>query len=254
MFSIVHLIWIAICLLVIFVSIFTIKKKQLSMQRILSCACVVCVASEVIKVFSSMELVPSADGTTMYPYMLPQHLPFHLCSIQIIIIFIVRFASNVKLKNTLLAFLYPTCIIGAVLALVMPSIFTGGTLELSQAFTHPLAYQYFLYHSMLIILGISVIIIKAVDLTRKHYFSTIGILGTLAFISVYLNSMLAAPTYISGQLQHVDYTPNFFFTVKLPFDIVYTEIWQWYLYVGCIAVLAIIVIALFYLPFFRSKK
>ena len=200
-----------------------------------------------------MELVPSSDGTTMYPYLMPQHLPFHLCSIQIIIIFYVKLAKDGKLKDALMAFLYPTCIFGAVLALVMPSIFTGGTVELSQAFTHPLPYQYFLYHTMLIILGISIIITGEVDIRRKHYFSTVGILGILAFISVYLNSWMAAPTYVSGELMNVDYTPNFFFTVKLPFDVVYTEIWQWYLYVGGIAVAGPIVIALFYLPFFKKK-
>lgn len=223
------------------------------MEKILTVACAVCVLSEVIKVFSMMELVPSSDGTTMYPYLMPQHLPFHLCSIQIIIIFYVKLAKDGKLKDALMAFLYPTCIFGAVLALVMPSIFTGGTVELSQAFTHPLPYQYFLYHTMLIILGISIIITGEVDIRRKHYFSTVGILGILAFISVYLNSWMAAPTYVSGELMNVDYTPNFFFTVKLPFDVVYTEIWQWYLYVGGIAVAGPIVIALFYLPFFKKK-
>lgn len=253
MFSTVHLIWLAISIVIIIISLKTIKSRTVTLDKLLTVACFVCIVSEVIKVFSSMQLVPSADGTTMYPYMLPQHLPFHLCSIQIIIIFYVKFTKNIKIRETLLAFMYPTCIIGAVLALIMPSIFTGGTLELTQGFTHPLAYQYFLYHSMLIILGAGIIVTKEVKLRKKHYFSTIGILGILAFISVYLNSMLAAPTYISGKLMHVDYTPNFFFTVKLPFDIVYTEIWQWYLYVGCIVFAAVIIIALFYIPFFRRK-
>ena len=253
MFSTVHLIWLTISLIIIFISLKTIKDRSVTLDKLLTVACVICIVSEVIKVFSSMQLVPSADGTTMYPYMLPQHLPFHLCSIQIIIIFYVKFTKNTRVRELLLAFLYPTCIIGAVLALIMPSIFTGGTLELTQAFTHPLAYQYFLYHSMLIILGTGVIVTKEVDIRRKHYFTTIGILGILAFISVYLNSMLADPTYVSGELMHVDYTPNFFFTVKLPFDIVYTEIWQWYLYFGFIVIAAIIIIALFYLPFFRKK-
>ena len=253
MFSTVHIIWLVISAVIIIISLTAIRKNNIPLEKILNIACIICILSEVIKVFSSMQLVPSADGTTMYPYMLPQHLPFHLCSIQIIVIFYVRFAGEGKLKEALQAFLYPTCIIGAVLALIMPSIFTGGTLELSQAFTHPLAYQYFLYHTMLVILGVSIVITGEVELKRKHYFSTVGILGVLAFISVYLNSMLAAPTYVSGKLMHVDYTPNFFFTVKLPFDIVYTEIWQWYLYVACIAVAAIIVIALFYLPYFKKK-
>lgn len=253
MFSTAHIIWLGICIAVTATALTVIKKNKIPVEKILNAACVICVISEVIKVFSMMEMVPSSDGTTMYPYMMPQHLPFHLCSIQILVIFYVRFAKDGKLKDALLAFLYPTCIFGAILALMMPSIFTGGTIELTQAFTHPLAYQYFLYHTMLIILGISIVTTGEVDIRRRHYFSTVGILGVLALISIYLNSWLAAPTYVSGELRHVDYTPNFFFTVKLPFDIVYAEIWQWYLYVAGIAIAGLIVIALFYLPFFRKK-
>ncbi|MBP3384002.1 MAG: YwaF family protein [Firmicutes bacterium] len=253
MFSTVHIIWLIICAAVIAASLIYIKKCRITLDKILNVCCAVCVISEVIKVFSMMELVPSADGSTMYPYMMPQHLPFHLCSIQIIIIFFVRFAADGKVKEAFTAFLYPTCIFGAVLALMIPSIFTGGTIELSQGFTHPLAYQYFLYHAMLIILGAGIVMTGETDIRRKHYLSTVGILGVLAFISVYLNSWLAAPTYVSGELVHVDYTPNFFFTVKLPFDIVYTEIWQWYLYVAGIAAAGLAVIALFYIPFLRKK-
>lgn len=253
MFSAVHIIWLVVSAALIIAAVTYIKKNTVSLEKVLNVSCVICIVSEVIKVFSMMELVPSADGSTMYPYLMPQHMPFHLCSIQILVIFYVRFTGKGKIKETLEAFMYPTCIVGAVLALIMPSIFTGRTLELFQAFTHPLAYQYFLYHSMLIVLGVSIIVTKEVDIRRKHYFSTVGILGVMAFVSVYLNSWLAAPTYISGELQNVDYTPNFFFTVKLPFEIVYTKIWQWYLYVGGIGVAGLIVIALFYIPFFKKK-
>ena len=43
-----------------------------------------------------------------------------------------------------------TALIGAALALAMPSIFSS-TIEVSQAFTHPLAYQFFLYHSTVVV-------------------------------------------------------------------------------------------------------
>lgn len=252
MFSINHIIWLVICTLLIVISVRYINKNNVSLDKLLTAACVICVISEVIKVFTMMELVPSSDGSQMYVYLKPQHLPFHLCSIQIVMIFFVKFAEKGMLRTAVLAFMYPTCIVGAVLALIMTSIFQG-TIEPSQAFMHPLAYQYFLYHTMLLILGISIHTTKQVEIDKKHYFSTIGLLGALGFISVYLNSMLAMPTYANGEIVSVDYIPNFFFTYKLPFPIYFNEIWQWYLYIGGIAVIAVIVIAVFYIPYFRKK-
>ena len=45
--------------------------------------------------------------------------------IQIFFIFYVRFSESERRRETALAFMYPTCIIGASLALLLPSIFTS---------------------------------------------------------------------------------------------------------------------------------
>src|SRR5699024_2509932 len=100
-------------------------------------------------------------------------------------------------RTTVLAFMYPTALIGAALALAMPSIFST-SIEVSQAFTHPLAYQFFLYHSMLVVLGAYIPLCGEVELRPTHYFSTLGILGAMAMASLYLNSMFAAATYEDG--------------------------------------------------------
>lgn len=230
-----------------------LNKYKPDLKRVLTFCCAGAVASELVKVFSMIQLVPSSDGSFMTPFMEPQHLPFHLCSIQLIIIFYVRFAKEGSARTALLAFMYPTCAAGAFLALLMPSIFTN-SIDVTQAFTHPIGYQYFLYHSMLIVLGIYIITSRQVDIQKKHYWSTVGILAGMAFISLYLNSWLASPNYQNGELVSVDYTPNFFFTYETPIGIQFTEIWQWYLYLGIIIVLAFVMIALFYIPVFRRKK
>ncbi len=253
MFSIYHIIWLVICVAVMIAAIIYLKKQRPQMKDVLTVACIVSVASELIKVFSTIQMVPSSDGTMMYPYLEVQHLPLHLCSLQILVIFYVRFGSNKKLRDMLLAFMYPTCTIGAVLALMMTSIFNA-TIEVTQAFTHPLAYQYFLFHTMLLLLGIYIPMSGEVELDWKHYRSTMAILAVLGFLSIYINSLLAKATYVSGVLQSVDYTPNFFFTYKFPIGIVFTEIWHWYIYIAVIAVAAAAVIGLMYLPFCRKKK
>jgi len=253
MCSIYHIIWLVICVAVMIAAIIYFKKQRPQLKDVLTVACIVSIASELIKVFSTIQMVPSSDGTMMYPYLEVQHLPLHLCSLQILVIFYVRFSNNDKLRDKLLAFMYPTCIVGAVLALMMTSIFNA-TIEVTQAFTHPLAYQYFLFHTMLLLLGIYIPMSGEVELDWKHYRSTMAILAVLGFLSIYINSLLAKATYVSGVLQSVDYTPNFFFTYKFPIGIVFTEIWHWYIYIAVIAVAAAAFIGLMYLPFCRKKN
>ena len=135
----------------------------------------------------------------------------------------------------------------------MPSIFSS-SIEVSQAFTHPLAYQFFLYHSMLVVLGAYIPLCGEVELRPKHYFSTLGILGALAMASLYLNSMFAAATYEDGELISVEYATNFFFTYKPPLPIPLTSVGQWLAYLAVICLLAAVLVGLCYLPVLRRAK
>ena len=253
MFTINHFIWLGICAALLIAGFIALKRYKPTLQQVLNIACIGAVLSEVTKTFSVLQVVPSADGSTMHLYMELGHLPFHLCSIQIIFIFIARFAKESEWKETLLAFMYPTCAAGAFLALLMPSIF-GSSIEVSQAFTHPLAYQYFLYHVMLILLGAYIAMSGEVKIRGKHFFTSFGILALLAFISLYLNSMFAVPTYVSGELVSVEYSTNFFFTQATPIGIALTEKWHWFVYHGIIVGIAAVMLAVFYLPFVSRKK
>lgn len=254
MFSVYHFIWLFICAAVMTAAIIYLKRNRISLDKLLTVCCYVCVASELIKVFSTIEMVPSADGLTMYPYIKLQHLPFHLCSLHLFTIFYVKFAKKSKLRDTLLAFMYPTCVAGAFFALMIPTIL-GSSIRVDQAFTHPLGYQFFLYHSMLIVLGLYIFLSGEVDLKPRHALSSIAILGTLGFISIYINSMFASPTYINGELVSLDYVPNFLFTFETPIGIALTKLWHWYLYFGIIATLAVVLILALYIPvFLRAKK
>lgn len=176
MFTVYHFIWLAVCAALIAGTLVFLKQRRPPLKSVLSVCCVLCVLSELVKDLSVIKMVPSSDGSMLLPYMEMQHLPFHLCSIQILLIFFVRFARPGRGRTTVLAFMYPTALIGAALALAMPSIFST-SIEVSQAFTHPLAYQFFLYHSMLVVLGAYIPLCGEVELRPKHYFSTLGILG-----------------------------------------------------------------------------
>jgi len=253
MFSINHIIWLFISFSLIIAGVYYLKKNNPPLRSVLTFACVVAAVSELIKTFSVISLVPSSTGNNMHIYLELEHVPLHLCSIQIILIFFVRFARDSKFRDAILAFMYPTCTVGATFSLFIPTIFID-IYDPSQAFTHPHPYQYFLYHVMLIVLGIYILISNQVDIRPKHYISTMGILGIFAFLSLYFNSMVASPVYRDGELISVDYVGNFLFTYEPPIDIPLTEIWHWYLYLGIIISLAFGLIALFYIPVFIKNK
>lgn len=253
MFSSYHCAWLAICLTVICLAVRYLRRERPPLQNVLSAACICCVLSELTKTLSVLKLVPSADGTAMFPYLELRHLPLHLCSIQILFIFYTRFAKSGRGRDMILAFMYPTCVAGAVLALLMPSIF-GESIEVYQVFTHPLGYQYFLYHAMLIILGLYIPMCGEVDIRPKHYPTTLVLLLGLGIFSLYLNSVFAVSVYENGVLQSVDFTTNFFFTYEPPLGIRFTQLWHWYLYLGVIVAIAVVVIGLFYLPYMRTTE
>ena len=253
MFSFQHLIWLAVCAVAIFLALRELLSRKPSLEQVLSVSCVLAAASELVKILTYLQMVPTADGSAMHMFIEWRHMPFHLCSIQIFLIFYARFSESKRRRETILAFMYPTCVFGAFLALVLPSIFTNG-IEPAQAFTHPVAYQFFVYHSMLVVLGVYIARCGEVDISfSRHLRSSLAIFLALGMLSVYANSAFAYVTYTGTQLLSVENTPNFFFTFRTPIGLLLTEKWQWYVYIAIISALAALVFTLFYLPF-RDKK
>ena len=196
-------------------------------------------------------MVPSSDGLTIYPYLQMQHLPLHLCSIHLFTIFYCRFGRGTiaesRVKQFLLAFMYPTCVLGAAFAIALPSIF-GTTITVSQAFTHPIAYQTFIFHSFLFALGLYIPMSGEVLFSRITYRNTMAGMVILTFFSIYVNSILASPTYVNGKLVSVDYTTNFFFLYRTPIGIALETKTAWLIYLLILTVLAFLLVGLMYLP------
>lgn len=256
MFSIQHIIWMIISAAVVAGFIFVFAKKRPPLRSALTTAFVVCVCSELVKILSCIEMVPSSDGSFLYPYLELQHLPFHLCSIQIFMILYCRFAKGDIIKSpakqTILRFMYPTCVIGAAFAIILPSIFST-TITVNQAFTHPIAYQTFIYHSMLIAFGIYIPMSGEVSFSWKDYRKTMLFLGLLAFMALYLNSLFASVTYHNGKLVSVDYVTNFFFVYRTPIGVALNTKLAWMVYLLILVVLAFVLIWLLYLPLKKTK-
>lgn len=251
MFSIYHFIWLFICILIIIAILISYNKKRPSLDAVFKTASYICIFSEISKVFTTIKLVPSTNGELLLPYLPLNHLPIHLCSIQIILIFIIRFSKNKGLKENILAFMYPTSIAGAFFALLLPSIFQT-TITPNEAFTSLISYQFFIYHSMLIALGIIIVKSNEVKWEFKHIKNAIIFVLLAGFSTLYLNSMFASPNYVDGKLISVDFWTNFFFTYQNPLNIQINEKWQWYLYLLILFVLVILIIFAFIYPLIKK--
>ena len=253
MFTWRHILWLIICAGMVAVTVAAFKKKRPSLSRVLTTATIIAVLSEVIKIASVIEMVPSANGVITGPYIPMNHLPLHFCSLQIILIFIAKLTKDEKKRESLLAFMYSTGLLGAIAALLMPSIFTT-SVPVERAFVSPLSYQFFIYHSMLVALGIIIAISGEIKWEWRHCRTTLLLVYLLGVVSLYINSLLAVPTYVDGELISVDFRTNFFFTFDDPIGLRLTELWQWALYFFILIALASLLIFLSYLPLVRKSR
>lgn len=248
-----HLLWLLICAGMISGILYAYGKKRPGLDRVLTTALIVAALSEAAKMAGVIELVPSKNGELLQPYLPLNHLPLHFCSIQVILIAAAKFMKQEKRREALLAFMAPTCVLGGIAALLMPSIFST-TISVEQAFTSPASYQFFIFHAMIIALGLIIVRSGRIQWSMRHFRKTTLMVYLLGLLSIYLNSVLASPAYEDGRLISVDFRTNFFFTYQNPLGIRITELWQWYLYLLIIALLAALLLFLFHLPLVKGKR
>lgn len=253
MFSTEHFIWLGISAVVIAVTLFLLGKYKPSLRRVLDVACVLCVISELVVVGTLIKVVPSASGSDTFMYLPLSSLPLHLCSIQTVFVFAARFMQGGERRDNLLAFMYVTCIAGAGMALILPSLFN--TVAPSEAFVHPRAYQYHLFHALLIVIGAYIAMSGEVRFRKKHILTSLAFIGLLGWASIYINSICSHPVYEDGKLQSVEYGTNYFFTFETPVGIELTEKWHWFLYLFILLCVIVVMELIFYLPLIaRDKK
>ncbi|MBR5502748.1 MAG: YwaF family protein, partial [Oscillospiraceae bacterium] len=142
MFTLNHFIWLALAALV--AALFVRYDKKHGETAALSLLCGCCIASECIKLYSNIAVTP--EGATLPT----EVLPFHLCSMQILVIFALRFSKNEGLRRHLYEFCWPTASFGAFCALLIP---TEGVTFFETAHT----YEYFLFHGLLVGFGITIV-------------------------------------------------------------------------------------------------
>lgn len=172
-----HLILLAVCALAIPAAFFAAQKWKL--EKLTKVLFSIGVVSELIKVFYYI-----IANEASYGGILPKtDLPFHLCSIQILFIAMVRFVPSRKVKELLLSFMIPSCLLGGIAALLIAttSSLNGGWI---------LTLQYFGYHCAIVVFALILLTSNVMELTVKHYVNCLKFLVGLMLFAIYINSIL----------------------------------------------------------------
>ena len=234
LFGTKHLILVAISMLLI-VGL-TILAKKLSFEKLCKTLLYVGIVSEIIKIFYYINQNEATHGGV-----LPKtDLPFHLCSIQIIFILIINISQNEKLKRFILSFMYPSCLIGGIAAILIATDSSRNGLWIITA-------QYFLYHVAIVVFALNLAIRKEFKLKLSDYTNCLKFLLVIMFFAFYINSWVYDGTdkinfmYVASPPQS-----------GLPF---LTEKYGWLVYISHYAFLVITCVTLCYIkPIVNSIK
>ena len=259
MFSTGHMIWIAISAAAIVVGCVAVKRRNPTLEQVLKVCLVVGAASELVKIFCVTSILPvvtpeiamdAAGPVLRYvpigqytPYMKMEHLPLEMCSLMIPLLALTLLVKNNVWRSRLLALMYIAGTIGGTLGLLM--CFIAGEYDTPAAyFAAPRVWQFFLYHAMVVFLGIYLGFIRDSGFSLRNWKSTVLMLIALDLPTFYLNSIFSQAVYVEGAPVGVAYSTNFFSSYVNPLGLVLTEKWQWLVYLAIRAALAGALIAL----------
>lgn len=231
MFTVNHFIWLGLCTLAIVFGLAAAEKKHIDSHTAGMVMLVICGLSETCKILTHM--LPSPEGGCALD---PNALPFHLCSMQIFIVFFITFAKPSPTRDRVISFSVPAALLGGIMAMLIP---TDGV-----SFLDPLPYQGFVYHAGLVWLALYFLRTKQVDMGRKAFVRNLLILLCLAVIGIYINGAFFA------------YGTNFLFLTRPPLaGLPYLNLnGGWYGYLLRLAALAVVLMTLVHLPFIIKER
>ncbi len=234
MFTLNHFIWLGIICVYVLALLFVTKRFRISFQNILYYMSAISIGSELLKTFVNM--IASPDGGL---HLDPGDLPLHLCSIQIFFIFYLTLSKNEPVKRVLKLFMFPTMMIGAVLALLIPTV--------GVRFSNPQVWQYFIFHGSLIFFAVYMLKEGMIDMKGRDFGRNYALLAILAMCGIWVNSILSV------------YDTNFLYLTRPPMDnlpILNLDN-GWFCYFLIFINIAVLLVALVQLPiyfYYRRKS
>ena len=243
-----HFIFLGISIALIVATLILLNKFKVPFKKVLFAMFIVMIISELIKINEYVVTYTNNEGNVIGAYFDKEGLPFHLCSIQIFFIFLVLVLKDGSFKEKLLAFMYPTCFIGAIFSLLLATV--------DIEFSSPLTWQFFMVHAALIIFGLYIPMSKVVVIDTKKYVNTCIVLIALFLVSVYINGITSMPSQnviVNGEVVGITegkYT-SFFYSMIPPLEglPILNMKYGWFVYALSIIAIGIIVLTLAHLPF-----
>ncbi len=258
MFSVGHLLWITISLFLIVFGLIFCRIRSPRWEDLVKCCFWLGLLSELVKIFSVTEILPIVEPVlsgasvsykvsgTYSPYLENADLPFELCSLQIPFYALVIWCRDPKWKRRFTSLIFVTGIIGGTLGILLAYIAPEHP-TVRDFFTSPRAWQYFLYHAMVVTAGINAGFRRDSTVSLRDLKGVLAALASLDIITLYLNSIFSEPVYVSAKPVGLLYRANFFSSYVNPIGLVLTEKWQWIVYLIVRLLIAVITILLLFL-------
>lgn len=260
-----HIAFICISFVLIAVGLMLVRRRQPTIDELIRVCLPIALVGEAVKLFTTIEIVPVVDAVIVNgqigfretgafsPYLKAEHLPFELCSLQMVFMFLALVVKDPVWRHRLHAVMYGTALIGGLLALFLSSI--APEFETAGDFlTSPRAWEFFLYHSMIIVLALSIALDRECDLRLGDLKWMVCACVILDFASLYMNSMLSVPVFQDGELRGLSYAVNFFSSYDDPLGITLATKSQYLLYFVARYVIGSVFILLVFLPFVRRGR
>ncbi len=265
MFGVGHIVFIIISIILILCGTAVCFAKKPPVEKVLKTGFCLAAAMEVFKMLLSLKMVPVVEpvitgGEFMYretgrysPYLMAEHLPFELCSLQIVFMFLAIVIKNETWKRRIYSVIYGTAIIGGTLAILLSSLAPEYD-SAADFLLAPRAWEFFIYHVMIIVIALYLGFGKVCDIRFADCKWMIAAVALLDYASFYLNSMLSVPAYMNDRLIGLEYAVNFFSSYNNPLGIAVKEKWQYLIYLAIRISVAITVILLVYLPLYLRDR
>ena len=226
MFTSAHFIWLAVIAAVIVAVSVALKKANAPHSAVQKTVCVVLI---ILKLFHlSLSMKSSAHGGMIIDQ---TQLSFHLCSLMIYSVILINVFKNEKFVKTAKSFMVPCMLIGALMALLIP---TEGV-----DVATPRVWQYMLIHGVLVFYGFYLAIIERVDMSINAYLTNLKLLAGVTVLAFLMNSVLE------------EYGTNFLFLRQPPMEglpILNLDN-GWYVYFISLTLVACALLLLVHLPF-----
>lgn len=226
MFTVSHFIWLGSIALLIGAAFVVINKFRVPQAVVQKTVLYLLIATKLLHTALSMK---DAVGGGM---VLDQScMPFHLCSLMIYAVIIMNLVKNEETVKVMKSFMVPAMLIGAAMALLIP---TEGTDP-----TSPRVWEYMSAHTVLVFYGIYLMAVEKVDLSLKVYFRNLEILAGITVFAFLMNSILEP------------YEPNYLFLREPPMENlpILNLNHGWHVYFISLVLVACVLMLAVHLPF-----